>query len=181
MKSINALLVSIVFLSACSSFDAKQKQDNWPAGLPAKEHFIAYYYHDRKQQEASTLDGYLMWVKRFYLGWELYRKGWLQATHELVETIDIPDEKLRAREKAFAIGKLVSAEWAKDKGHRVINTRHLSIWGNALNESTLQEEQLRMLDKILDDASTLLERKMQPRDIVQTRYYEAEPFGDNFQ
>jgi hypothetical protein len=182
MKLTSIFLLTLLITSGCSSLQDKPRHDfGWPKDLPTKEYFVQYYYDDANQQQASTLETYLLWVKRFYLGWELYQRGWLQATDELVESIAEPGDKIQAQEKAFAIGKLVAAEWAKDKRFRVINTRHLSIWGNALNESTLKDEQLLILDQILNDASTLLERGIQPRDIVANRYYEPEPFAENFQ
>lgn len=174
------LTVSLVFLAACSTTQRNLSQPNWPEQLPPLSYFTDYYAQDPEHQEVLSESGYLNWIKRFYLGWELYRRGWLQATDELVATLDDPEDKRIARERAEEIGRLVSPEWAKARNYRVINTRHLTIWGNALNKSMVKQEQLIMLDKILSDVKILLDRKLQPKDIASNRYYEPESFGGNF-
>jgi hypothetical protein len=182
MKLPLVFLSAIFLFTACSS---TQRSDSittlWPTELPPKNYFLDYYQQDPTHQQVSTQENYLMWVKRFYFGWELYSRGWLQASEELAQTLTNENDRKQAKEKALLIGKLVGPEWAKDKNHRVINTRHLIIWGNALNESSLKQEQLMILEQILSDVNTLLERKMQPKDIASNRYYEPEAFGDNFQ
>jgi len=112
-----------------------------------------------------------MWVNRFYYGWTLYRRGWVRATNELTASLSDPEDKQHALDMMFTIGKQVSAEWAKNKRHRVINTKHLSIWGNSLNQSVVKKEQLYILDRILEDVNLLLAQEIQPKDVDTHRYY----------
>ena len=177
----SVLFASLVLLTACSSTPTHLGADSWPENLPPKSYFIARYQQDPRQQDISSQENYLLWIKRFYFGWELYGRGWLKATRELVETLPNDDDKKEAKKKSLLIAKRVAPEWAKDRRYRVINTRHLIIWGNALNESTVKKEQLLILDRILEDVNTLLDRKIQPGDIASNRYYQPDAFGDNFQ
>ena len=78
------------------------------------------------------------------------------------------------------IGRLVSPEWSKDNNYRVINTRHVSIWGNALNESIIKQEPFVVLDKVLADIKQLLSRTLTPEEIRYSRYYDEKVFGSSF-
>jgi hypothetical protein len=178
MKDYALALLSLLILSACSTIDLA---NDWPDNIPPRSYYVDYYKRDAKHQKIVSEQEYLIWIHRFYFGWELYRRGWLQATDELVATIYKLEAKNDAREKALLIGKLVSAEWAKESNHRVINTRHLSIWGNSLTESIIRGEQLKTLDEILTDVNDLLAGKLKPADIKIDRYYVVEAFPDNFE
>ena len=179
---LRALFLSSLFLllSACSSGAYHGSQPVWSDDIPARQYFIDHYRAGAFAEVQSESD-YLLWVQRFYLGWELYGRGWLKATEELAQTLSPGKERELAREKALAIGHLVSAEWAKNTRYRVINTRHLNIWGNALNKSVVKKEQLFVLDKILLDVNTLLQRTLAPQEIAYSRYYQVEDFDVEFQ
>jgi hypothetical protein len=84
------------------------------------------------------------------------------------------------KKKCITIGNLVAPEWAKSKGYRVINTHHLSVWGNTINQSIVENEQLEILDQILTDINALLDRKIKPADITPDRYYQLDTFGEDF-
>ena len=181
MKLQTLLLLSLLYLlSACSTTSHHSDPYIWPDNIPPRQYFVDYY-HNSSVVEIQSESDYLLWVRRFYFGWELYKKGWLKATKELVKTLKTTDGQIVAREKALAIGRLVSAEWAQNAKYRVINTRHLNIWGNALNESITNKEQLLMLDRILEDVKALLGGVVQPKDIAYTRYYEIDTFEVDFQ
>lgn len=181
MKSFPiAFFLLCLVVTACSTAPVDTNDDNWPENIPPREYFTDYYENDHDNRKVISEKSYLRWIHRFYFGWQLHKQGWLQATDELVQTLNTEEERQKALETALLIGKRVSPEWAKDKRHRVINTRHLIIWGNALNESIIQKEQQKILDKILNDVNTLLEKKISPRDIAANRYYEYESFGENF-
>jgi hypothetical protein len=164
------LALSLIF-SGCASVKEKK---TWPAEIPPIHVYTDYYSQDVGHQTALTEQEYLLWVHRFYYGWALYNRGWLKATDELVATLKTENDKKDAKEKMLAIGKLVSPEWAKNKQYRVINSRHLGIWGNAINSSILAKEQMLMLDKILLDVQLLLEKRVEPNSIIEARYYLAD-------
>ena len=173
-------LLSCLAITGCSRTPIDTNDEKWSQHIPPREYFTHHYENDLDNRAAMSEESYLRWIHRFYFGWQLHKQGWLQASDELVQTLKTGEERKKARETALLIGKRVSAEWAKHKRHRVINTRHLIIWGNALNESIVQKEQQKILDKILNDVNTLLKKKIRPQDIAANRYYEYESFGENF-
>lgn len=175
-RSALLFLVSLSLFSCSTAY----RSDSWPASLPPQAYFVDYYIQDKANQEVLDLGEYLTWVKRFYLGWELYNQGWLKVADKLPQTLKSEEDKINSRNKVLNIGKLVAPEWAKDPRHRVINTRHLGIWGNAINESIVRSEQIQLLEKILTDVNDLLNKKIKPSDITSDRYYPVELFGGDF-
>lgn len=169
---LSALVCTIV---ACSTVPVAE--NNWPANMPPRDYFIEYYSQNKANQAVSTLDAYLLWITRFYQGWELYQRGWLQASDELIASVDNSADIPRARELTYELGRIVAAEWAKDKRFRVIHTKHLIIWGNAMAKSMVENEQLFILEKIILDANHLLLFELQSNEIAYNRYYQEEEFG----
>ena len=180
MKFFISTSLIILFLSACAAQQRTAKA-YWPSELPAEDYFLEYYANAPEHQQAMETDEYLLWVKRFYLGWELYRPGWLEASKNLVATVSSEEEKRVAQQKTQLIGQLVAPEWAKENKYRLINSRHLVVWGNALNESISSNQQIAMLDKILNDIEVLLDRRLAPNEIAANRYYQVDSFGDDFE
>lgn len=178
MKRLFFIFISILLISltACSTVNQTQ---SWPEAMPPKAYFVDYYNKDPEHQKVLSLDSYLRWIKRFYLGWELYRQGWLKVAHKLPQTVP-PEEQAEVKSKVLEIGRLVSPEWAKNQRYRVIHTQHLGIWGNAINESITRSEQNQLLDRIHKDVLALLDKEITPKDITEDRYYEIEMFGGNF-
>lgn len=165
-----------LFLSACATLP---EDHQWPEGIPPKSYFTEYYSRDKAHQEVLSQSEYLTWVHRYYFGWQLYRRGWLQATDELLATLHDPEQKGYAHQKMIKLGTLIAPEWAKNHEYRVITTRHMLIWGNALNESVVRKEQMLTLDKIAEDVNDLLTGKIKPKHIHSNRYYVQEPFEDS--
>lgn len=151
-----------------------QTKLDWPADLPPLEYFISSYNEDPANMELISLDEYLLWVKRIYLGWELYRRGWLELSSNLSETIADETNRDIAKEKLAYMGKMISPEWAKHRKLSTIKTRHLLIWGKALDQSPEHNEQLEIIDKVLADANLLIMRQLTPKDILNDRYYPQE-------
>ena len=181
MRQVLKPLLSFVLLSAlltgCAN-SVRHTDSEWPSSLPPKDYFVSYYLEDEENQEVCTLDEYLTWINRFYFGWEFYRRGWLQATNELVDSVHNPAHREAVRSRSLLVGKLVSSEWAKDRNHRFINTGHLSVWGNAIVNSMENQEQLSMLDKVLADIALLQSGQLQPSDIHERRYFDTVAFDD---
>lgn len=171
----SVLVVStLVLLSACSNL-----KDQWPDQVPNRSLFIKAYNADTQNKQIQTQEEYLLWIQRFYMGWEIYRNGWLKVTNQLTEqTADDQDKKI-IEKKMQQIGLKISCEWAKKSRHRKIFTRHVSIWGNALLESLDRNEPLLLIDKVNADVDALLAHKLQPKTITENRYYpqdENNPF-----
>ena len=155
-----------------------QTKLDWPEGLPPLEYYIAAYNEDPTNTELISLDEYLLWVKRLYLGWELYRTGWLELSNNLSETIVDETNRELAKEKLAFMGKTISPEWAKHRRLSTIKTRHLLIWGKALDQSPENNEQLEIIDRVLADANLLIQRQLTPKDILTDRYYPQEAFNE---
>ena len=164
------VFATVLLLSSCSSL-RDQTQLVWPEDLPPIAYFLSAYEQDPINKQYVSLSEYLLWVKRLYLGWELYRSGWLELSNNLAETIIDLTNKDIAKEKLALIGRIVSAEWAKHRKLSTIKTRHLIIWGNALYQSPVNDEQLEIIDKVLADAKLLIDRQLTPKQILADRYY----------
>ncbi|MFC3116372.1 hypothetical protein [Cellvibrio fontiphilus] len=164
-------------LFACSTH--RSAQDSWPEDMPSRAYFVKVYEADKVNKEIQNQDEYLTWILRFYNGWELYRRGWIKMTDELVAQIDDPEQVQEVRHKIDRIGRLVSGEWAKKSDTRTIYLRHVSIWGNALLESLDRDQALPLIDRVNQDVDDLLAHKIQPDVITADRYFprdEDDPF-----
>jgi len=176
-RRIFLVCVSALLLGSCLSF-RDQTQLAWPENIPPVEYYISAYDADLANKEYVSLSEYLLWVKRLYLGWELYRRGWLELSDNLAETIDDSTDKDIAKAKLALIGKIVSPEWAKYRKLSTIKTRHLIIWGNALYRSPANNQQLEIIDKVLLDAKLLTDRLLVPQQILADRYYPQAALAD---
>jgi len=176
MKSL-LLFATLLLISACSSL-SRHTNENWPRELPPIEYYVHYYNQDPVNKEAISLNQYLRWVKRLYLGWELYNSGWLELSDNLAKTIKDEQKREEAKEKLALIGRVVSPEWAKHKKYSNIKTRHLVVWGNALNESPDHNEQLKIINQVLTDADLLIKGHLSVKDIKANRYYAQGTFED---
>lgn len=173
MKSTTRFFIiftSLLLLSGCLNL-RDQTQLDWPESLPAIDYYISAYDQDPTNKKYVSLNEYLLWVKRLYLGWELYRSGWLELSNNLAETIADPNLKNIAKVKLALIGRTVSPEWAKHRKLSTIKTRHLIIWGNALYQSSTNDQQLEIIDKVLTDVKLLINRQLKAKQILVDRYY----------
>lgn len=169
-----SLIVYLLLLAGCSHL-----REHWPAEVPNKNRFLAVYQQDKINKAKQTQDEYLLWVERFYMGWEVYRRGWLKTTNELLEQIESPADQRKFKKKMDQLGFAISSEWAKKSKTRRIFTRHVSIWGNALIESLDRGEHEQLIEKVQQDVNALLAHKLEPDLITASRYYpedESNPF-----
>ena len=174
MKIFFVGLISIFLLAGCAT---APQQAAWPAGIPPHAFYVNEYYSDVENQGSQSLDDYLKWVKNFYQGTELYTNGWNQSSETAIESIDAPDERKLVAKKLKWVGQYISAEWAKSNSHRLINTRHVSIWGLSLDEAIARGEALWFIDAVMRDIDAILARRIEPKDITDYRYYtETEDF-----
>lgn len=165
-------------LLGCSTYSSKRS--SWPEGLPSREYFVAVYAADEDNQRVQSLDSYLTWVVRYYQGWEVYRRGWLQMTDELLESVDDPELAQQISRKMADLGLAICGEWAKKSRERTIYTSHVSVWGNALLEAMARGEELQLISSIQRDVDGLLARKLDKEAVTAERYYardESDPFA----
>lgn len=173
----NALL-SLIIASLLSACAMHQKELMWPDTVPELNYFKDYYAQDKANQNVLSERAYLEWIKKFYLGSTLYSRGWNMMTNELVTSLSNSEDKEISFKKLRQLGKRIAAEWAKDSRHRVINTRHISIWGNALLESIGKKEQLALISKVEKDVDALLKQDIKPKSINAERYYAPSEWDD---
>ena len=178
IRILFVVLVLFSLLSACSS--RMTKEAYWPTEIPSREFFVAKYEADIENQNVETLDEYLLWVVRFYEGWELYNNGWTKVTTDSLHGVTDPVLAEKIKTRMDMIGQTIACEWPKNKKDRRILTRHIVIWGNALVESIKRGQELALIDRVLADANGLLVRKIAIDDIKADRYFPRDPADDVF-
>jgi hypothetical protein len=174
-----AVFLVVSGLFACSSNKIVRQADAWPSDMPSRAYFLKVYEADEVNKKIQTKEEYLTWIVRFYSGWELYRRGWIKMTNELVDQVEDPSQIKEIRYKIDRIGRLVSGEWAKKADTRTIYTRNVSIWGNALLESLDRDEALPLINRVNQDVDDLLAHKISADLITAERYFpvdEDDPF-----
>lgn len=167
------LIVYFLLMSGCT-----QLREDWPSEVPNKNRFLAVYNKDPINKAMQTPEEYLLWVERFYMGWEIYRRGWLKTTNELMAEIE-PAKQAEYKKKMNKLGFAICSEWAKKSKTRRIYTRHVSVWGNALVESLDRGEYDQLVERVQADVDALLAHKLEPDLITASRYYpedENNPF-----
>jgi len=170
-------LLAALLGSAC--VQAPVDTGAWPNSLPPFSHYQEVYAQDPDNQEIQSKDEYLNWVIRFYQGSTLYPDGWHSISRDILENVDDPAKKKRVERKLAALGKRISAEWAKDADSRVIRSRELSIWGQAILKSVNNDEEEKLIDQVSADVEALFAGRLDPVDINLKRYHEntAELYG----
>lgn len=174
-----AFLILTSSLFACSSTKIARQTTTWPSDMPSRAYFLNIYEEDEANKQVQTQEEYLTWIVRFYSGWELYRRGWIKMTNELVAQVEDPTQVKEIRHKVDRIGRLVSGEWAKKSDTRTIYLRHVSIWGNALLESLDRNEALSLINRVNQDVDDLLAHRIKADIITAERYFpvdENDPF-----
>jgi hypothetical protein len=175
------LLVCLALLGACSNVG--KNPEDWPAELPPRDYFVTYYEGDPAHAQEVSLDNYLLWVARYYQGWVLYDRGWLDTTEEVLASVADVAERETVRLQLEEVGRLVSAEWAKNNKYRLIDTRMLLVWGNALQDSMASGTQTALLDAALADIKAVLAGDLASSEVTDSRYAggadpnEDDPFG----
>ena len=169
IKLVSFLTVTVL-LSACATHAPKEAE--WPTDMPTRSYFVDYFASDIENQKSSQdLDEYLMWVVRFYKGWELYHNGWLRVTDSAVLGAKNPQMAAEVKTKMDAVGKVVSAEWAKNKNSNRILTRHVAVWGNALLEAIRRDQEVALIDRVLADATALVNNQIDLASVKPERYF----------
>lgn len=164
------VLISMVFIvSACTT--VSQRTADWQPEWPPVDYFEAQHQADPANAEVQAVDDYVKWVKRFYNGWAFYPDGWDWLTATVMKELDDYPQRLRMKEKMHGMGMRISAEWAKDGNHRVINSQHLLAWADAVKMSVQRNQEELLADKVSADIDLLLAGKLNPSVIRLVRYF----------
>jgi hypothetical protein len=170
------ILIALSVLSAACAM-APYKAVKWPGNLPPMDYYENMYDRDRVNQKLQSRKSYLKWVVRFYEGWDLYQDGWHNTTRDILLGIENPSVRRRVKSKLARLGKLMSAEWAKEKPGRVIQSRELSIWGQALLKAVNNNQEEEFVDRVARDVNALLAGEMDRTDIALSRYFDSTAGG----
>ncbi len=167
MISVFAILIAC--LSGCAL--NKPQDPNWPNELPPRAYFLNQYQQDVTNKNIQSQEEYLSWIVRFYKGSELYPNGWNNITHDILLKLKNTPTADNIQAKLDQLGLLISEEWAKINKTRIINSLHVSVWGNALLKSLELNETLQLIDRVASDVDDLLARKIPAEVIAAERYY----------
>lgn len=170
-RKLFSLVLIPVLCASC--LRAPVKPFEWPQNFPPIDYYQNIYDRDSDNQDLQSREEYLKWVKRFYRGWDLYQDGWQSTTNDILLGVEDPAERRRMELKLFHLGKLMSAEWAKQSPQRNIQTRELSIWGQALLKALNQDKEEKLVDMVTQDVKALLDRKLDRTDINLKRYMQS--------
>lgn len=165
------VIFSLLFLTACANH--VPKEEDWPSDMPSRAFFVAAYNADADNKKGQDLDEYLLWVLRFYKGWELYRNGWTQVTSDSLIGVKNPQNAQEIKTKMDLVGSGIASEWAKNKSNRRVLTRHVVVWGNALIESIKrgETEEVKLINRVLTDLNGLLDKDLDLDAVNADRYY----------
>ena len=164
-------LASLATLTGCSLFRPATDGQAWPETVPDRNYFLAAYESDPENQKLQSKKAYLTWIIRFYQGSAVYRRGWNDLVPDVVDSIEPPEQQQALEQKLHSLGKKIAADWAKDNNARQITSAHLATWGQAMNESVVNDEQIELVQEIARDLDRLLRHKLKIQAIVASRYY----------
>jgi hypothetical protein len=161
--------VSYILLLLLVSCRAPIEITDWPDTLPPARVFIALYEQDEENKSLQKLENYLLWIKRFYLGYQI-APGWLEIEGAIE---DYTGE--RWSEYCSFLEQLsikISSEWAQDNSVRKINSRTAAIWRDALVEAMAQDKLDQFLQQFTADVEDLLSGELSTQEVRFTRYFE---------
>lgn len=170
-----AAAILFLILSGCASLpvDETVQNDNWPQEIPPRDYFVDNFEKDSENQSAQSQRDYLTWILRFYQGWALVPRGWNYLTDTVVDSVD-PAAQSAMQQQMYSLGERISAEWAKNREHRTVNSKHLLVWKDALKIAIREGRQAVLADQVSTDVDNLLSRNILPDEIDLDRYLEGE-------
>ena len=161
------ILTLIIFLGSCVNTPTP-----WPATLPPVSSFQDTWRADAANREVQNEEEYLLWVQRFYEGFNTV-PGWFDMTREVLARVPAAEQAI-AGEQLAVLGVKISGEWAKDNSVRRIDTGTVAAWRDALLESLSRMELTSYLVLLSQDLSALLAGQLTTDDITFERYYTDE-------
>ena len=142
---IAVCFASVLILQAAPSGDQVAGGEAWYE--PKEGDYRPEYNRDRANQPKQSFAEYYDWVKSFYSGKQKIgflmvkvQPGWTEEGRNIVNAVVDDATKKKVRAALNSLGVLISREWAKDNGVRVINTDDLRSWGGRLKSAMRQDE-----------------------------------------
>jgi hypothetical protein len=171
---LRAVLLWLAFflLPGCATQTQVAELQGWPAELPPSQPFRAAWLADTGNQGFQSEQEYLQWVQRFYQGSTL-APGWLEVSNQVLERLGTAERESISR-RLQPLGISIGTEWAKDNAERLINTRIVAVWRDALLEALRREDLEAFMLLLEQDVSALIEGVLAPDAIQFERYYTDE-------
>ena len=176
MYSRALIYISLALLQSCTTLPS---DNDWPSDLPAKSIFVESCQKKNGCATDNQTKDHLQWIKRFYQGSILYPTGWHEISERLLATLNNNEIVLNTSQRLDKLGLKIVLEWAQDNRVRLINSKLLSIWGNALARSTENNSQIEFITQIEKDVDQILLGTLSAEEISSDRYYPVEDY-DNF-
>lgn len=164
------LVLAIALMASLTACIHTPSIDGWSDDMPPKQYFSAYFKQDPKHAEYQTETNYLGWIRVYYQGNLIRPKGWLETVDEVAATQPVQHQQV-VHDEMMALGKLISAEWALDDNVRLLNTRNLQAWGEAVKEAINRDELRELIVFIRNDVNALLSGEISRDDIDYERYF----------
>jgi hypothetical protein len=169
MKYASRLPVLCAALLAGCALLSGREDPAWPAGLPERALFENVYRADPLNARLQTEDEYLGWVRRFYLGSDLYPYGFRDLESLVLGETPARDAD-RVGLKLRRLGRSIAADWAKHRDADHITTAILALWAGALQTAAPMGRSEALLDQIEADVRALLAGQLDPAAIASGRY-----------
>jgi len=166
-----AVLLSVCLLGSGACTVIPRSVQEWPPELPPMDYYIEYYRNDPSNHSLQSEAEYLTWVRRFYLGWELYPFGWVDLESDVQglmgnSIVGTVTEKLRY------LGRTISADWARHNTIHSITTSILALWGEVIEAALEEDKADAAIDLITRDVESLINGANKAEDFDPV-YYEA--------
>ena len=166
MTHILKLLLLLAALSSCST---TPRVEDWPDNMPPVSYYVDAWQLDESNQRLQVLDDYLVWIRRFYEGFNI-APGWFNLTEQVFERLPASRHEVIGN-RLYELGRIISVEWAKHNDVRLIDTRNAAIWRDALQESLSKNDLDNYLERVEADIAAMLAGTLTRSDIEFERYY----------
>lgn len=162
-----AVLMSwVVLLASCMSSAILEQ---WPEQIPQQSYFKQLYREDDSNQVRQSELEYLVWVARFYEGWEMMPMGWQDISESVL--VDLEPVQFRMIDGHLErIGAQISGEWAKDNEVRQIDSRMLSLWAGVMQAEYSAEYRIAAVQVIARDVDDILSGELPMEHVTEDRY-----------
>lgn len=157
----------ILALFACSALSLRA--ESWKVEVPDREYFEYVYATDAVNKQYQSKDEYMDWIHRFYHGYQSIN-GWNNISSEVLDSAEAERFSAIAKKMNY-LGRVISAEWAKDDPARLIDSRAVSAWSDAAYEAAERNELEHFIDRLLVDVELLFAGSLQAESINKARYY----------
>tara|TARA_R100001377_G_scaffold52954_2_gene31096 strand:- start:769 stop:1338 length:570 start_codon:yes stop_codon:yes gene_type:complete len=165
---LTILMGWVALLAGCMSSAILEQ---WPEQIPQQSYFQRLYREDGGNQERQSEVEYLVWVARFYEGWEMMPIGWRDISDSVL--VDLEPVQYRTVDGHLErIGAQISGEWAKDNEVRQIDSRMLSLWAGVMQAEYSAAYRIAAVQVIARDVDDILRGALPMEQITEDRYGE---------